>query len=46
MPPQLDGTPRGTAPVTGQHTTEILQQHGYSAAEIDSLVAKGVVASV
>jgi crotonobetainyl-CoA:carnitine CoA-transferase CaiB-like acyl-CoA transferase len=45
MQPQLDGTPRGTAPVTGQHTAEILQQHGYSRAEVDSLSAKGVVAS-
>jgi crotonobetainyl-CoA:carnitine CoA-transferase CaiB-like acyl-CoA transferase len=44
MPPQLDGTPRGTAPVTGQHTNEILEQHGYSAAEIEQLTAKGVVA--
>jgi crotonobetainyl-CoA:carnitine CoA-transferase CaiB-like acyl-CoA transferase len=45
MPPQRDGTPRGTAPVTGQHTTEILQQHGYGHAEIEQLVSKGVVAS-
>jgi crotonobetainyl-CoA:carnitine CoA-transferase CaiB-like acyl-CoA transferase len=45
MQPQLDGTPRGTAPVTGQHTSEILRQHGYSGAEIESLIAQGVVAS-
>jgi crotonobetainyl-CoA:carnitine CoA-transferase CaiB-like acyl-CoA transferase len=44
MPPQLDGTPRGTAPVIGQHTAVILAEHGYSAAEIDSLIAKGIVA--
>jgi crotonobetainyl-CoA:carnitine CoA-transferase CaiB-like acyl-CoA transferase len=44
MPPQLDGTPRGTAPVLGQHTAAILAEHGYSAAEIDSLIAKGIVA--
>jgi crotonobetainyl-CoA:carnitine CoA-transferase CaiB-like acyl-CoA transferase len=42
---QLDGTPRGTAPVIGQHTAAILAEHGYSAAEIDSLIAKGIVAS-
>jgi crotonobetainyl-CoA:carnitine CoA-transferase CaiB-like acyl-CoA transferase len=42
---QADGTPRGTAPVTGQHTSEILLQHGYSRAEVDSLLAKGVVAA-
>ena len=45
MLPQLDGTPRGSAPVTGQHTNEILRQHGYSQAEIDSLMAKGIVAA-
>jgi crotonobetainyl-CoA:carnitine CoA-transferase CaiB-like acyl-CoA transferase len=45
MPPQLDGTPRGTAPVIGQHSAVILAEHGYSAAEIDSLIAKGIVAS-
>ena len=45
MPPQLDGTPRGTAPVIGQHTAAVLAEHGYSAADIDSLIAKGVVAS-
>jgi crotonobetainyl-CoA:carnitine CoA-transferase CaiB-like acyl-CoA transferase len=45
MLPQLDGTPRGTAPVIGQHTAEILEQHGYTAAEIESLRAKGVVAA-
>src|SRR3954465_8528693 len=45
MQPQLDGTPRGTAPVTGQHTAAILAEHGYSGADIDSLLAKGIVAS-
>ena len=43
--PQLDGTPRGTAPVIGQHTNEILRQHGYAGAEIASLKAKGIVAA-
>jgi crotonobetainyl-CoA:carnitine CoA-transferase CaiB-like acyl-CoA transferase len=44
MPAQADGTPRGTAPVTGQHTVEILLQHGYRQAEVDSLRSQGVVA--
>jgi crotonobetainyl-CoA:carnitine CoA-transferase CaiB-like acyl-CoA transferase len=44
MLPQLDGTPRGIAPVTGQHTAEILRQHGYAEAEVESLMAKGIVA--
>ncbi|HTR86080.1 MAG TPA: CoA transferase [Reyranella sp.] len=45
MPPSPDGSPRGTAPVTGQHTSAILAEHGYSAAEIDSLIAQGIVAN-
>jgi crotonobetainyl-CoA:carnitine CoA-transferase CaiB-like acyl-CoA transferase len=44
MLPQADGTPRGTAPVTGQHTAAILAEHGYSAGEIESLLAHGAVA--
>jgi len=44
MLPQIDGTPRGTSPVPGQHTHAILVKHGYSAAEIDALLAQGIVA--
>lgn len=44
MLPQIDGTPRGTAPVPGQHTAEILAEHGYAPAEIDSLISQGVIA--
>jgi crotonobetainyl-CoA:carnitine CoA-transferase CaiB-like acyl-CoA transferase len=44
-PVQRDGTPRGTAPLTGQHTAEILLQHGYAQSDVDSLMAKGVVAA-
>jgi crotonobetainyl-CoA:carnitine CoA-transferase CaiB-like acyl-CoA transferase len=44
MLPQADGTPRGTAPVTGQHTAAILAEHGYGAGEIESLLAQGAVA--
>jgi len=42
---QLDGTPRATAPVTGQDTTSILAEYGYSAAEIEALLAQGAVAA-
>jgi crotonobetainyl-CoA:carnitine CoA-transferase CaiB-like acyl-CoA transferase len=42
---QADGTLRGSAPVTGQHTAEILAAHGYAAAEIDSLLAQGAIAN-
>jgi crotonobetainyl-CoA:carnitine CoA-transferase CaiB-like acyl-CoA transferase len=45
MLPQADGTPRGTAPVTGQHTRPILAEHGFAAAEIDRLIADGVIAA-
>jgi crotonobetainyl-CoA:carnitine CoA-transferase CaiB-like acyl-CoA transferase len=45
MLPQADGTPRGTAPVTGQHTASILVEHGYGAAEIEALLAQGAVAA-
>ncbi|MBM3650613.1 MAG: CoA transferase [Alphaproteobacteria bacterium] len=44
MLPQADRTPRGTAPVTGQHTTAILAAHGYATAEIEALRAQGIVA--
>jgi len=39
-------TPSGVvsgAPVFGQHTREVLMEYGYSDAEIDALVASGVV---
>jgi crotonobetainyl-CoA:carnitine CoA-transferase CaiB-like acyl-CoA transferase len=45
MLPQADGTPRGTAPVTGQHSAAILAELGYGQGEIDALLAQGVVAS-
>src|SRR5204863_1527852 len=38
MLPPADGTLRGTAPVTGQHSTAILAEHGYGPAEIDALL--------
>jgi crotonobetainyl-CoA:carnitine CoA-transferase CaiB-like acyl-CoA transferase len=45
MLPQAEGTPRGTAPVTGQHTVEILAAHGYARAEIDGLLTRGAIAT-
>jgi crotonobetainyl-CoA:carnitine CoA-transferase CaiB-like acyl-CoA transferase len=42
---QLDGTARAMAPVTGQDTTSILAEHGFSAAEIEALLIKGTVAA-
>ena len=42
--PFADGTPRGTTPVRGQHTTDILRQHGFSASDIAALMHDGVIA--
>ena len=38
--PFADGTPRGTTPVPGQHTADILRQHGFSAADIAALMQR------
>jgi crotonobetainyl-CoA:carnitine CoA-transferase CaiB-like acyl-CoA transferase len=42
---QADGTPRGTAPATGQHTAQVLAAHGYGPAEVEALLAQGTVAA-
>lgn len=34
---------QGPPPIVGQHTREILQQHGFSAGQIEDLFASGVV---
>jgi len=38
-----DGTPRATTPALGQHTTDILREHGFGAAQIAALVERKVV---
>ena len=50
--PALPGTPspaantlRATAPVPGQHSKEILTEHGFTPAEIAALLANGTVAA-
>lgn len=45
LPPFENGTMRAHAPTLGQHTREVLTQHGYSTAEIDAMIAKGVALS-
>jgi len=41
--PFANGTPRGTTPLLGQHTAEVLREHGFTAAEIAALVESKVV---
>ena len=41
--PAANGSPRSTSPACGQHTREVLREHGYADPEIDALVAQGVV---
>ena len=42
LPPFENGTTRAHAPTLGEHTREVLAQHGFSDAEIDAMLAKGV----
>ena len=42
-PPLQSGTPRGTAPLAGADTETILAAHGYNAAAIADLRARGVI---
>jgi crotonobetainyl-CoA:carnitine CoA-transferase CaiB-like acyl-CoA transferase len=42
--PFTKGTPRATPPRLGQHTSEVLGEHGFSAADIASLTERKVIA--
>ena len=42
--PFTAGTARATPPRLGQHTREVLDEHGFSAADIAALIERGVVA--
>lgn len=47
LPVELSKTPgsiRSLSPALGQHTAEVLREHGYSAEEISELTEEGVVA--
>ena len=41
-----DGTPRGTTPVLGQHTAEVLREHGFSREQIVLIERKVVLGQV
>jgi crotonobetainyl-CoA:carnitine CoA-transferase CaiB-like acyl-CoA transferase len=43
MPPFQDGAARTVAPSKGEHGVAILAEHGYSQAEIDSLIRSGIL---
>ena len=46
LPIKFSETPGGVrrpAPVLGQHTREVLREHGYSDAEIDQMAAEGAI---
>ena len=44
LPPFESGTPRAHAPRLGEHTRDVLAEHGYSSDEIETLYGKKVVA--
>jgi crotonobetainyl-CoA:carnitine CoA-transferase CaiB-like acyl-CoA transferase len=41
--PLVTGTPHATTPVLGQHTSEVLREHGYSSADVAALIEQRVV---
>jgi crotonobetainyl-CoA:carnitine CoA-transferase CaiB-like acyl-CoA transferase len=43
LPPLESGSARAHAPVVGEHTRDVLAEHGYSAEQIEGLVARQVV---
>jgi crotonobetainyl-CoA:carnitine CoA-transferase CaiB-like acyl-CoA transferase len=43
MAPFEDGSPRTVAPSKGEHGAAILTEHGYSPAEIDTLIQSGIL---
>ena len=42
-PPLIDGTPRAHSPTLGEHTAEVLRQHGYTDQQIREFAATGAV---
>jgi crotonobetainyl-CoA:carnitine CoA-transferase CaiB-like acyl-CoA transferase len=44
MPPLANGTPRAAPPRLGQHTAEVLGSHGFTPADIASLIESKIIA--
>jgi crotonobetainyl-CoA:carnitine CoA-transferase CaiB-like acyl-CoA transferase len=44
MPPLANGTPRAAPPRLGQHTAEVLGSHGFTPADIASLIEDEIIA--
>ena len=42
--PFAEGSPRAVTPVLGQHTADVLREHGLTAGDIASLIERGIVA--
>jgi crotonobetainyl-CoA:carnitine CoA-transferase CaiB-like acyl-CoA transferase len=42
--PFAEGSPRAVTPMLGQHTADILREHGFTAGDIASLIERGIVA--
>jgi crotonobetainyl-CoA:carnitine CoA-transferase CaiB-like acyl-CoA transferase len=42
MVPLVKGTPRATPPRLGQHTAEVLREHGFTPADLASLLERNV----
>jgi len=45
LPPFASGTKRAHAPRLGEHTREVLREHGYAEAEIGALIDRKVIAA-
>lgn len=46
LPAFENGTKRAHAPRLGEHTKEVLREHGYQEAEIAALIEKKVIAAL
>jgi crotonobetainyl-CoA:carnitine CoA-transferase CaiB-like acyl-CoA transferase len=45
LPPLVSGTSRAHAPALGEHSIDVLAEHGYSQAQIDDFLARKIIAS-